>query len=60
MHSHFAKYGIPESHGIIHAKIVLSNLENALKASKIQILEERQLAMRLAALLHDADDRKYF
>ncbi len=39
---------------------MLSNLQNALKASTIPISEEREIAMELAALLHDADDRKYF
>jgi len=57
---------VPESHGLSHALKVLDNLQNALKSNvkgtwkKIKISSERQMAMQLGALLHDADDKKYF
>ncbi len=51
---------MPESHGITHALAVLSNLNKAILSSKIPIDDDVSLAMQLAALLHDADDRKYF
>merc|ERR1712232_84714 len=62
------KAGIPESHGLGHASRVLDHVENALAAARIaaeetqrrQIPAWRCMAIRLAALLHDADDRKYF
>ncbi len=54
------KHGVPESHGIAHALSVLSNLDKALYASTLAVDDDISLAMRLAALLHDADDRKYF
>ena len=56
--------GVPESHGHGHALKVLANLQKALESNaetkKIQIPSETQLALQLGALLHDADDKKYF
>ena len=53
--------GIDASHGIDHAKRVLSNLDNALLNKDDRVLsDERILSLRLAALLHDVDDKKYF
>ena len=58
--------GVPESHGLGHALKVLANLRQALLSNKEAggkqkaIAEERQLALQLGALLHDADDKKYF
>ena len=57
---------IPESHGLGHALKVLDNLQQAIKSNaestrkKINIAPERLMALQLGALLHDADDRKYF
>eukprot|EP01052_Picozoa_sp_SAG31_P046064 SAG31_NODE_8659_length_1411_cov_2.022104_2_plen_81_part_00 len=52
--------GVDDSHGLAHALKVLENLDGALAATKKPIPQPRKQAMRLAALLHDADDRKYF
>lgn len=35
-------------------------MEKALEASKLDLSEETMLACQLGALLHDANDRKYF
>ena len=51
---------MPESHGITHALAVLNNLDQAILAAQTPLNDDLNLAMRLAALLHDADDRKYF
>tara|TARA_B100000161_G_C33247157_1_gene279735 strand:- start:112 stop:468 length:357 start_codon:yes stop_codon:yes gene_type:complete len=56
----FEKAGVDSSHGILHARKVLSNVEMALNSSTKTLREERALGIRLAALLHDADDKKYF
>lgn len=52
--------GVPESHGMGHCTKVLEHLDKALAASELEISDDRKLAMRLGALLHDADDYKYF
>jgi len=51
---------VPDHHGAGHAQRVLGHVEQALMASTRQLTSQRSLAVRLAALLHDADDRKYF
>jgi uncharacterized protein len=57
----FQKANVDSSHGILHARKVLSNADLALKStSRSDISSERATAIRLAALLHDADDKKYF
>ena len=61
----FKKNKIPASHGLGHACSVLGNMNSALKQSENkckgrEISQNRQLCMRLAALLHDSDDKKYF
>lgn len=56
----FEVAGVDDTHGIFHAKKVLGNLDGALHAASKPIADSRQLACRLAALLHDADDKKYF
>src|SRR5579885_1293940 len=50
------------SHGLQHAMRVVRHTENALLASGLlpTLSEEEILALLLAALLHDADDRKLF
>ena len=54
------KRGVPDSHGMGHCSQVLKNIENALESTKKVLKEERKLSLKLGALLHDADDRKYF
>ena len=57
-------HNIDPSHGIEHAHIVLRHLDKAInfgiKDRQIPISKKRIQAMRLAALLHDVDDKKYF
>ena len=48
------------SHGIEHALSVLHHVEEALKVTPHRLTQDQILSIRLAALLHDADDRKYF
>lgn len=52
------KAGVPESHGLGHALCVLSHTNRAIEESFVD--DNRALACKLAALLHDADDKKYF
>lgn len=56
------KAGVPDSHGMGHCLTVLDHMHKALQPeySQITLSEERKLTLQLAALLHDADDRKYF
>lgn len=49
-----------KSHGIDHAIAVLSHSIKALEAYDYGIGETEKLAVKLAGLLHDADDRKFF
>ena len=54
------KNGVDVSHGLEHACFVLQHVQNAMKHSIISLSTERKRSIELAALLHDADDRKYF
>jgi uncharacterized protein len=57
----FAKAGVCESHGISHARNVERLADAALACHRGGPLTAKErLAVRLAALLHDADDRKTF
>ena len=47
-------------HGIDHAKQVMNHAKRALRAKNYEINEEQTEAVLLAALLHDADDSKFF
>lgn len=47
-------------HGIEHAMIVVGHVDKALKQMASPLSANRKLAIKLAALLHDADDRKFF
>lgn len=47
-------------HGIDHAMIVVDHADKALKQMASPLSANRKLAIKLAALLHDADDRKFF
>lgn len=60
---------VHESHGIGHADTVLAHLQQCLAtdtcadsdgAERLPVTPARVLALQLAALLHDADDGKYF
>ena len=51
---------VPESHGMGHCTKVLEHMNKALKSSDKNLSEDTKLACQLGALLHDADDRKYF
>jgi uncharacterized protein len=48
------------SHGIGHAIIVMNNAINALSSEKYDLNELDYKSVLVAALLHDADDRKFF
>ena len=54
------KHGVNASHGLLHARAVLDHAEKAIAAASPPLTSQRALAVRLAALLHDADDKKYF
>jgi len=53
------KAGVDDSHGLHHALIVLCNAEKALNVSR-GFTEKQKILVRLASLLHDIDDHKYF
>ncbi len=40
--------------------MVLMNAMEAIKQSPRELSDSRKMAIMLASLLHDADDRKYF
>lgn len=48
------------SHGINHATRVMTHVRRAIRCTKLKIPNDEQTAILLAALLHDADDRKFF
>lgn len=60
----FKEHQVDSSHGIEHASVVLNHVDMALNSNDyygaLKISSSRRQAMRLAALLHDADDKKYF
>jgi len=57
---------MPESHGLNHCKIVLGNMEAAIQdaemkaSAALDLSENNKLTLSLAAVLHEADDHKYF
>eukprot|EP00438_Fugacium_kawagutii_P020053 Skav201033 [mRNA] locus=scaffold3386:156139:156915:+ [translate_table: standard] len=53
------EHRIEASHGLAHALRVLDHADKALSQAD-GMSEDRKQAVRLAALLHDADDRKLF
>ena len=58
----FQEADIPESHGLAHCEAVLEHAKRAI-AEDVRspgMTAARRLAVLLAALLHEADDRKYF
>lgn len=62
----FLSVGMPESHGVSHCLTVLGHMDLALASTALTpevrdlLTPRRQLSLRLAALLHEADDHKYF
>jgi len=60
----FTRVGMPESHGINHCLVVLGHMEKAISAADSTVVKnltsQKILTLRLAALLHEADDHKYF
>ncbi len=53
-----AAHRIPESHGVGHARAVHRHVVRALRKEKVGA--DKKLGLRLGAVLHDADDSKYF
>ena len=53
-------HGIDDSHGVKHAEAVLEHAEAAILSAQPPLDMQHAQAVRLAALLHDADDHKYF
>lgn len=51
---------ICQSHGLNHAKEVMDHVEKALQVHDPRLDEEQETLLCLAALLHDADDAKFF
>eukprot|EP00088_Acartia_fossae_P047604 TRINITY_DN5163_c0_g1_i2.p1 TRINITY_DN5163_c0_g1~~TRINITY_DN5163_c0_g1_i2.p1 ORF type:complete len:266 (-),score=40.20 TRINITY_DN5163_c0_g1_i2:961-1758(-) len=59
----FKEVNMPESHALKHCKTVLDNMEKAIQSDEAaggELSECRHLSLRLAALLHEVDDHKYF
>jgi len=51
---------VDRAHGIDHAVSVLGHAEGAIEHHPGELTEQQKLAIKLAALLHDADDGKFF
>jgi uncharacterized protein len=51
---------VSECHGLNHAIMVMNNAKHALEAYDYKLSNEENESVLLAALLHDADDRKFF
>jgi uncharacterized protein len=56
----FQKNNVCKSHGILHAIKVMTNADNALSSANFKINDNIKISVLLAALLHDADDKKFF
>jgi uncharacterized protein len=60
LESIFILNNVCSSHGIEHAIAVMNNAKKALKKSNFNLDKNIKKCILLAALLHDADDRKFF
>lgn len=56
----FTRANVCKSHGIDHAIAVMAHADLAIKSKNYKISNRSKDAVKLAALLHDADDRKFF
>jgi len=60
----FTSVGMPESHGMAHCLVVLGHMEKAISAADPTVIKnltsQKIFTLRLASLLHEADDHKYF
>ncbi len=56
----FTSANVCKSHGIDHAVAVMAHADLAIKSKNYNISNRLKDAVKLAALLHDADDRKFF
>jgi len=60
----FISMEMPESHGLKHSQTVLANMEKTISSAAEEyssyLTPAKLLTLRLAALLHEADDHKYF
>ena len=60
----FIRVKMPESHGLRHCLTVLAHMETtiseAAEVHKPLLTPDKRLTLKLAALLHEADDHKYF
>lgn len=67
MENLFDKYSIlckhnnvDSSHGVIHVRAVYNHIVKAIENNKLKLNNNIILSLKLAAILHDADDHKYF
>ena len=51
---------VSECHGLNHAIQVMNNAFHALQSKEYNLTDDEKESVLLAALLHDADDRKFF
>jgi uncharacterized protein len=58
--AHFDKHEVPDHHGLKHAISVVNNATKAAVAHEPKLTRKQHEEVCLAALLHDAGDRKYF
>jgi HD superfamily phosphodiesterase len=57
---HFADHDVPEHHGMPHALAVAEHALTATVLHRPKLSDAQMMWVRLAALLHDTGDRKYF
>ena len=54
------EHKLDASHGMEHFMTVLHNTTEALNVSELMMTDREKLLVKLAALMHDIDDHKYF